>query len=131
MIASLNKPTDTGRSRWYVRAQYDLGGGKMKIAKLKVCSIKAATVVPQYVHVPVPTPPTIPDIPLDAKAVAIIAPRRSILHPYIVAVALPVDDPEIPHHILAEDSVTTKVSVVVPIPPCPLPYNPIIPPIAP
>ena len=63
----------------------------MKIAKLKVCSIKAATVVPQYVHVPVPTPPTIPDILLSDEAVAIIAPQRSIVYPDIVAVVLLVD----------------------------------------
>ena len=98
---------------------------------MNVRSIKAAPVVPQSVPVTVPTPPTIPDIPLAAKAVAIIAPRRSIVHPDIVAVALPVDDPEIPQPITAEDSVTTTVSLVVPIPPQPLPDNNVIPPIAP
>ena len=74
VIASLKKPTDTGRRSWYVRSQYDLRGGTTKIAKLNVCSINAAPVVPQSVPVPVPTPPTIPDIPLGAEAVAIIAP---------------------------------------------------------
>ena len=102
----------------------------MKIAELNVHSIKAAPVVPQSVPVPVPTPPTIPDIPLATEAVAIIAPRRSIAHPDIVAVALPVDDPEIPQPVPAEDSVTKTVSVVVPIPPRPLPDNPVIPSIA-
>ena len=93
----------------------------MRIAELNVRSIKAAPVVPQSVPVTVPTPPTIPDIPLAAEAVAIIAPRRSIVHPDIVAVALPVDDPEIPQPIPAEYSVTTTVSVVVHIPPRTLP----------
>ena len=65
----------------------------MKIAKLNVRSIKAAPVVPQYVPVPVLTPPTIPDIPLATEAVSIIAPQISIVHPDIVAVVLPVDDP--------------------------------------
>ena len=65
----------------------------MKIAELDVRSIKALPVVPQSVPVTVPTPTTIPDIPLAAEVVAIIAPRRSIVHPYIVVVALPVDDP--------------------------------------
>ena len=103
----------------------------MKISKMNVRSIKSAPVVPQSVPVTVPTPPTIPGIPLSAKVVAIIAPRRSIVHPYIVTVALPVDYPEITQPIPAEDSVTTTVSVVVPIPPRPLPYNPVIPMIAP
>ena len=65
----------------------------MKIAKLNVRSVNASPVVPQSVHVTVPTPPTIPDITLAAEAVAMIAPRRSIVHPDIVAVALPVYDP--------------------------------------
>ena len=103
----------------------------MKIAKLNVRSIKAAPIVPQSVPVPVPLPPTIPDIPLASEAVAIIAPRRSIVHPDVVAVTFPLDDPEIPQPIPAEDSVTTTVYVVVPIPPCSLPDNPVIPPIAP
>ena len=103
----------------------------MKIAELNVRSIKVAPVFPQSAHVPVPTSPTIPDIPLASEAVAIIAPRRSIVHPDIVAVALPVDDPEMSQPIPAEDSVTTTVSVVVPIPPRPLTENPAIPPIAP
>ena len=60
---------------------------------MNVHYIKAAPVVPQSVPVPIPTPLTIPDIPLAVGAVAIIAPRRSIGHPYIVAVALPVDYP--------------------------------------
>ena len=95
VIASLNKPTDTGRRSWYIQARYDLGGGTMKISKLNVRSIKAAPVVTQSDPVPVNTPPTIPDIPLSAIVVAIIAPRRSIVHPDIVAVALSVDEPEI------------------------------------
>ena len=103
----------------------------MKIAELNVCSVKAAPVVPQSVPVPVPTLLTIPDIPLDVEAVAIIAPRRSIFHPDIVAVAIPVDDPEIPQPIPEYGSATTTVSVVMPIPPLPLPYNPVISPIAP
>ena len=131
VITSLNKPTDTGRRIWYVRARYDLGGGTTKTAELNICSIKEAPVVPQSVPVPVPTPPTIPDIPLAAEAVAIIAPRRIIVHPYIVAVALPVDDPEIPQPVPEEYSVTITVSIVVLIPPLPLPDNPVIPPIAP
>ena len=131
MIALLNKPTDTGRRIWNVRARYYLGGGKMKMDKLNVRSIKAAPLVPQSVPVTVPTPPTITDIPLSAESVAIIAPRISIVHPDIVAVALPVDDPEIPQPIPEEDSVTTTVSVVVHIPPRPLPDNPVIPTIAP
>ena len=65
----------------------------MKIAELNVRSIKAAPLVPQSVPVTVPTPPTITDITITAEAVAIISPRRSMVHPYIVAVALPVDDP--------------------------------------
>ena len=103
----------------------------MKIAELNVRYIKAAPLVPQSVPVTVPTPPTIPDIPLAAKAVAIIAPRRAIVHPDIVAVAFPVDDPEISQPIPEEYSVTTTVYLVVHIPPCPLPDNPIIPPVAP
>ena len=87
--------------------------------------------LPKSIPVLVLTPPTVPDISLADKAVAIATPRRSIVHPDIVAVALTVDDPEIPQPIPAEDSVTTTVSVVVPIPPCPLPENPVIPPIAP
>ena len=81
--------------------------------------------------VTVPTPPIIPDIPLAAEAVAIIAPRRSIFHPDIVEVSLPLDDPEIPQPIPAEDSVTTTVSAVVPITPRPLPENHVLPLIAP
>ena len=103
----------------------------MNIADLNVRSIKSETVVPQFILVTIPTPPTIPDIPLAAKAVAIIDPQRSILHPDIVAVALPLDEPEIPQPIPTEDSVTTTVSVVVHIPPCPLPDNPVISPITP
>ena len=71
----------------------------MKIAELNVRSIKAAPVVPQSVPVTVPTPPTIPDISLASEAVAIIALRRSIVYPDIVAVALPVHEPEIPQTI--------------------------------
>ena len=41
------------------------------------------------------------------------------------------DDPEIQQPIPAEYSMTTTVDVVVPIPPRPLPDNPVIPPIAP
>ena len=41
------------------------------------------------------------------------------------------DDPEIPQPIPAEDSVTPTVYALVPIPPHPLPENPVIPPIAP
>ena len=103
----------------------------MKIAELNIRSIKAPPVVPQYFPVPVHTPPTIPVIPLSSKALAIIAPQRSIVHPDIVALALPVYDPEIPHPIPEEDSVTTTVSILVPIPPRPLPDNPVVPPIAP
>ena len=99
VIASLNKPTDKGRKSWYFQARYNLGGGTMKIAELNVRLIKAAPLIPQPVPVTVHMPPTITDIPLAAKAVAIIAPRRSIVHPDIVAVALPVDEPEIPQHI--------------------------------
>ena len=97
---------------------------------MNVRSIKEAPVVPQSIPVPVPKPPSITDIPLPAEAVAIITPQRSIFHPDIVVVALPVDDPEIPHPIPEEDSVTSAVSVVVPITPLPLPDNPVIPPIA-
>ena len=93
VIAFLKKTIDTGRSSWYVRARYDLGGGTMKIYKLNVHSIKAAPVFPQSILVTVPTSPTIPDIPLAAEVVAIIAPQGSIVLPDIVAVALPVDDP--------------------------------------
>ena len=46
----------------------------MKIDELNVRSIKAAPVVPRSVPIPVPTPPTIPDIPLASEEVAIIAP---------------------------------------------------------
>ena len=46
VIASLEKPTDTGRRSWYVLARYDLRDGTMKTAKLNFCSIKAALVVP-------------------------------------------------------------------------------------
>ena len=67
----------------------------MNIAKLNVSSIKAAPVVTQFTPVPVNTPPNIPDIPLSTIVVSIIAPRRSIVHPDIVAVALSVDDLEI------------------------------------
>ena len=67
----------------------------MRVATFNFRSIKAAPVVPQSVPVPVPTPPTIPDITLAAEAVAIIDSRRSIVHPDIVSVALPMDDPEI------------------------------------
>ena len=67
VIASLNKPTDTGRRSWYIQARYDLGGETMNIAELNVRSIKAAPVVPKSVHVPVPTLLNIPDIPLAAK----------------------------------------------------------------
>ena len=98
---------------------------------MNICSIKAAPEVPQSIQVTVPTPPIIPNIPLSDKAVAIIVSKRSIIHPDIVAVALLVDDTDIPQPIPAEDSVTTTVSVVVPIPPRPLPENPLIPPIAP
>ena len=98
---------------------------------MNVRSIKEAPVVPQSIPVPVPKPPSITDIPLPAEAVAIITPQRSIFHPDIVVVALPVDDPEIPHPIPEEDSVTTTVSILVPIPPRPLPDNPVVPPIAP
>ena len=94
-ISYLNKTTDTRSRIWYVRAQCDLGSGTMKIAELNVRCIKASPVFPQFVSVPVPTPPNIPDIPLVAKAADIISQRRSIVHPYIVAVALPVEDPEI------------------------------------
>ena len=87
--------------------------------------------VPQSVPVTVPTHPTIPDIPLATKAVAIIDPRISIVQPDIVVVALPVDDPEIPQPILAENSITITVSVLMPIHPRPLPYNNVIQPIAP
>ena len=76
----------------------------MRIAELNVRFIKAAPVVPQSVPVTVSTPPTIPDIPLSS-----------------VAVALPVDDPEIPQPIPAEYGVTTTVSVLVHIPPRTLP----------
>ena len=131
VIASLNKPMDTGRRIWYVRARYYLGNGTMKIFELNVCSIKEAPVVPQSVRLTVPTPPTIPDIPLADEAVAMIAPRRSIVHPYIVVVALPVDVPEIPQPIPEEYCVTTTMYVVGPIPPRTLPDNPVIPPIAP
>ena len=131
VIASLNKPTDIGMISWYVRARYDLGVGTMKIAKLNVRSIKASPVVPQSVPVTATTPPTIPDIPLADKVVAIIALRRSIVHPDIVVVSLPVDDPETPQPIPAEYSVTTAVYVVVHIPLLPLPDNPVIPLIAP
>ena len=62
--------------------------------------------------------------------VAIIAPKIPIFHPDIFEVSLPVDDPEIPQPISAEDSVTTTVYIVVPITPLPLPDNPVIPPIA-
>ena len=65
----------------------------MKIAELNVHSIKAAPLVPQSVPVPVPLPPTVPDIPIASKTVDIIAPRISIVHTDIVSVALPVDDP--------------------------------------
>ena len=99
----------------------------MKIAKLNVHSIKAAPVFPQSILVTVPTSPTIPDIPLAAEAVAIIDPQRSILHPDIVAVALPLDEPEIPQPIPTEHSLTTTVYVVVSIPPFPLSENPVIP----
>ena len=74
VIAYLNKPTDTGRRSWYVRSQYDLRGGTTNISELNVRPIKAAPVVPKSVPIHVPTPPTIPDIPLGAEAVAIIAP---------------------------------------------------------
>ena len=131
VISSLNKTTDTERRSWYVRSQYDLRGGTMKIAKLNVRSIKAAAVVPQSVTVTFPSPATIPDMPLAAKVLAIIAPQRSIVRPDIFSVALSMDDPEIPQPIPAEDSVTTTVSVVVPIPPRPLPDNPVIPLITP
>ena len=131
VIASLKKPTDIGMISWYVRARYDLGVGTMKIAKLNVHSIKASPVVPQSVPVTATTPPTIPDIPLADKVVAIIALRRSIVHPDIVVVSLPVDDPETPQPIPAEDSVTTTVSVEVPIPPRYVPYNNVVALIAP
>ena len=103
----------------------------MNIAKLNVHSIKAAPVVPQSVPVTVSMPPTIPDILVASKEVAIFAPRGSIVHPDIVAVALSVDDPETPQPIPAEDSVTTTVSVEVPIPPRSVPYNNVVPLIAP
>ena len=103
----------------------------MKKAEFNVRSIKAAPVVPQSVPIPVPTPPIIPDILLSSEAVAIIVPQRSIVHPDIVSVSLPVYDPEIPKPIPEEDSVTTTVSVVEPINPRPLPENPVIPPIDP
>ena len=131
MIEYLNKPTDTGRRIWYFWARYDLGGGTTKIAELNVHYIKAAPVVSQSVPFPIPTPPTITDIPLAAEAVAITAPWISIVHLYIVAVALPVYEPEIPEPITAENSVTTTVYVILPIPPLPLPDNTIITPINP
>ena len=59
----------------------------MKISDSNVCSVKAEPVSPQSVIITVPTSPTITDIPLASEAVAIIAPRRSIVHPDIVAVA--------------------------------------------
>ena len=98
---------------------------------MKVHTIKAAPVIPQSVPVTVPTLPTIPDISIDAEAVAIIAPKISIVHPNIVSVALPLDDPEIPQPVPLEDITTTKFSVVVPKPPCPLPDNSAIPQIDP
>ena len=61
----------------------------MEITGLDARSIKAAPVVPQSVTVTIPMPPIITDIPL-ANAVTTIAPRRSIAHPDIVTVALPV-----------------------------------------
>ena len=92
----------------------------MKISELNVRSIKEAPVLPQSVPVTIPMPLKIPDIPLAAKSVAIIDPLRSIVHPYIFSIALPVDDPKKPQPIQAEDIVTTTVSVVVPIPPRPI-----------
>ena len=73
----------------------------MKRAELNVRSTKAAPVFPQSVPVTVPTSPTILDTPLSTEAVPIIAPQRSIFQPDIVAVALPVDDPEIPQPVPA------------------------------
>ena len=78
-----------------------------------------------------PTPPTIPDIPLAAKAVAIIAVHKN---QYLTQIQLQQHSycmTQKYHSLLHQKKVQTKMSIVMPIQHRPLPENPVIPLIAP
>ena len=42
VVGVVNKPTATGRSSWYVKGRFDVGGGTMKVGVLHVRSVKEA-----------------------------------------------------------------------------------------
>ena len=61
IIKNVNKPTATGRSSWFVRVLFHLGGRQTKLHKTSVCSVKReyASVICEEEH-------EIPDaVPID------------------------------------------------------------------